>query len=238
MIRAIAMIDNPAPLYYIWGPDRIVYGPVELPTVIEWIRDERVVPATWVFAEDANVWSKAEALTELKPVLGRRGKEAPTEAGLKRIAPGALRRVKILAGLEDRALESMLRYMQPQEVPAFSVVVKQGEAADAMYFIIEGELRAFVVMDGKESTLATFLPGDTFGEIALLDQGPRSAHVAANLPSLLLRLPATNFELILREAPALVAPFTLALARMLATRLRALGKRYQDSIRFSRGAGG
>jgi hypothetical protein len=231
--------DNPAAYYYIWGADRIVYGPVELPTVINWIRDDRVLSGTWVFVDEGNAWVKASELTELRPIFAKRSGAAPTTAvgeGPKRITPGALRRIKILAGLEDRALESILRYMQPEEVGPFAVVVRQGDPADAMYFVVEGELRAYVMLDGKESTLATFSPGETFGEIALLDKGDRSAFVASNMPSLLLRLPAANFEQILREAPALAAPFATGLARMMAARLRALGKRYQDSIRFSRSA--
>jgi CRP-like cAMP-binding protein len=232
--------DNPAAYYYVWGADRIVYGPVELPTVINWIRDDRVLTDTWVFVDESNSWVKAGEQAELRPLFAKRSGMAPrivAGEGARRITPGALRRVKILADLEDRALESILRYMQPEEVGPFATVVRQGEPADAMYFIIEGEMRAYVVLDGKESTLATFSPGETFGEIALLDKGDRSANVASNQPSLLLRLPATNFEQILREAPALAAPFALGLARMMAARLRALGKRYQDSIRFSRSAG-
>jgi CRP-like cAMP-binding protein len=231
--------DNTGPLYYVWGADRIGYGPVELPTLVDWIRDERVLVDTWVFVHQENLWTPAGDLTELKPVFGRRGRPvaAPGDAS-KRITAAALRRIKILAGMDEAALESLLRYMQPMEVAPFARVVRQGDPADAMFFIIEGELRAYVLVDHKESTLATLSVGETFGEIALLDKGQRSASVASNSASRLLRLPVESFERLVREAPALVTPFALGLAGLLAARLRALGKRFEDSIRFSRTATG
>jgi CRP-like cAMP-binding protein len=95
-----------------------------------------------------------------------------------------------------------------------------------------------VLTDGKESTLATLMPGDSFGEIALLDHGSRSAFVSANQPSLLLRLSSVSFGQILQEAPSLATPFTLGLARVLAGRLRGMNKRYEDSVHFGHVASG
>jgi len=135
-------------------------------------------------------------------------------------------------------LESLLRYLEPLEVRPFAVLVRPGEPADAMYFILEGELRAYVLTEGQESTLATLMPGDSLGEIALLDHGSRSAFVSANRPSLLLRLSSVSFAKILQEAPALATPFVVGLARVLAGRLRGMNKRYQDSVHFGQVAGG
>jgi CRP-like cAMP-binding protein len=176
-------------------------------------------------------------LPELKALFREKPAGGSTTSIARRLTPGALRRVKMFAAADEKTLESVLRYMETVEVPAFAVLVRQGEPADAMYFLLSGEVRAYVIMDGKESTLATILPGEAFGEIALLDHGPRSAFVAANQPSLLLKMTATGFEQIMREAPALAMPFALGLARALAARFRSISKRYQDSIHFSRAAG-
>jgi len=121
-------------------------------------------------------------------------------------------------------------------VPPFTVLVRQGEPADAVYFVLQGELRAYITAAEKESTLATLQPGDMFGEVALLDRGPRSASVAANQNSVLLRLSAAAFGQITKEEPALSQPFALGLGRALAASLRRLTKTYSDSIRFARGA--
>src|SRR5215469_3247251 len=53
--------------YYIWGVDDSPYGPVELPILIDWIKDERVLPETWVYSRTAGNWMRASELPELKP---------------------------------------------------------------------------------------------------------------------------------------------------------------------------
>jgi len=233
------MIENIAPLYRVWGVDHIVFGPVELPVLVNWLKQERVTADTWLFIESSNVWSRAADLPELKMFFRRPLTEQPRTNGANpRITPTALRRIKILATVDDKVLDSLLRYLEPVEVRPFAVLVRPGEPADAMYFILEGELRAYILTDGHESTLATLTPGDSFGEIALLDNGSRSAFVSANQPSLLLKLSSASFSTILREAPALATPFTLGLARVLAGRLRGMNKRYEDSVHFGQVANG
>jgi len=234
------MVENEAPLYRVWGIDNIAYGPVELPTLVSWLKQERVLADTWIFAESSNTWAKAADLPELKMLFQRRpaDKPATSAATAPRVTPAALRRIKILATVDEKVLESFLRYLEPVEVRPFTVLARPGDPADAMYFLLEGELRAYILTDERESTLGTLMPGDSFGEIALLDQGTRSAFVSANRVSLLLKLSAVSFAQILREAPALAAPLNLGLARALAGRLRGLTKRYEDSVHFGQVAGG
>ena len=106
-----------------------------------------------------------------------------------------------------------------------------------MFMVLEGELRALTLVDGKESTLSTMGVGDFFGEISLLDHGPRSADVIANQNSVLLKISTASFEHLIREAPALALPFLFALSKSVVGRVRTLTKRYEDSIHFSRTAG-
>lgn len=228
------MEDNEPIFFRVWGADDVAYGPIELPTLVHWIKEERVLADSWIFVGKPGRWMPAAEVTELKALFHKRRSGVTPAHGDQRITPSSLRRIKMFAGVEDKIVESLLRYMEPVEVKQFSVVVRHGEPADAIYFLLEGEVRAYLVQDGKESTLATLLPGESFGEIALLDSGPRAAFVTANLPSLLLKMPSANFELVLREAPLLALPLSLGLARSLASRLRWINKRYQDSINFSR----
>ena len=76
--------------------------------------------------------------------------------------------------------------------------------------------------------------GESFGELALLDQGKRSADVIANVESLLLCISSSGLDKVFQEAPALAAPFLRALARATAARLRSANKRLEDSIRMAR----
>lgn len=208
--------------YFIWGIDDSPYGPVELPTLVNWIKDERVLANTWVYSRRDSKWQMAEDIAELKMFFG---KKFDRLAGGPAITPGSLRRIKILADLNDAQLSHLSDFMEMQRVPQWSLVVRQGDPGDAMYLILEGELRARVMVGESETILATFGPGDFFGDIALFDQGPRSADVLANTESVLLRISAVAFARLAKEAPALATPFLQATSRTLASRIRADNKR-------------
>jgi len=150
------------------------------------------------------------------------------------LPPGALGRNKLLAGLNEAQIEQFLGYVEMVKVPQYSDLVHQGQHGDAMYIVLEGELRALTIVEGKETTLATIGTGECFGEISILDQGPRSADVVANRDTRLLKLSSAAFELLIREAPSLALPFLLALSRALVDRVRRTTKRYEDTIRFIR----
>lgn len=218
--------------FYIWGIDDSPYGPVELPALVSWIRDERVLADTWVYTRRDGTWQRAADIAELQMFFSKKAKDG-SSAGL---TPGSLRRIKILASLNDAQLSQLSEFMEVQRVPQWSMVVHQGEFGDAMFLIIEGELRARVLVGDKETILATFGPGDFFGDMSLFDHGPRSADVVANVDSTLLKISASAFERLAKEAPALATPFLQATSRTLAARIRADNKRLgQVSQQFSAG---
>jgi len=215
-------------LYFIWGVDDSPYGPIELPVLIDWIKDERVIPDTWIFSRSAGKWLRAADLMELNSYFGITVLDAtsnkPAQTGFK---PGMLRRIKILADLNDAQLAQLTEYLEVQQVKQWTVLFNQGDASDAMYLLMSGELRARSMAGGKETILSTFGPGDFFGDMALFDHGPRSADVIANVDSMLLRLSAASFNRLTREVPALATPFLQATARTLAARIRADNKRLE-----------
>lgn len=211
--------------FFIWGIDDAPYGPVPLPTLVTWIKDERVLPDTWVFVRKAGTWMRAGEIPEIKMFFSRTTRTTTGDAPRAPITPGSLRRIKILAELNDAQLAHLGDFLEVQRVPQWTVIVRQGEPGDAMYFILEGELRARLMVAEKETILSTFGPGEIFGDMALFDHGPRSADVVANVDSTVLKLSAVAFNRLTREAPALATPFLQATAKTLAARIRADNKR-------------
>ena len=106
-----------------------------------------------------------------------------------------------------------------------------------MYLVLEGELRVRLMINGKETILATLGPGECFGEIALFGQGPRSADVLANRESVLPKISSEAFDKLRYEAADLAAPILFSISRTLAARVRADHKRIKDSVSFARAAG-
>lgn len=212
--------------YFIWGIDHAAYGPVPLPVLIEWIRDERVFADTWVYVRGEHVWHQAINMPELKEEFkGKAAQDASTPVTGGKIKPGSLRRIKILADLSDMQLAHLVQYLEPVNVLQWACVCKQGDPGDGMYLILSGEMRARLMNNGEETILATFEAGEFFGDMSLFDHGPRSADVMANHDSMLFKMSVGNFERLMRESPALATPFLQASARTLAARIRADNKR-------------
>ena len=236
----MAVQTDQATLYSIWADDNVVYGPVELPTLVSWIKDERVLAGTWVYDSQNDRWRKAANIPELQLFFRKRGDGASVAAAASDksgITPGMLRRVKALADLSDDQLIRFVQFMEPQAVRQWAQVVKQGETDDGMYLVLEGELRVRLMIGGKETILATLGAGECFGEIALFDQGPRSADVLSNKDSVLLKITAEAFDRLRREAPELSVPILFSISKTLAARIRADNKRIKDSVNFARAAG-
>jgi len=229
--------DDDVAGYCIWGEDNIVYGPIDLATLVHWVQEERVRPDTWINLRDRDTWEKAARLTELKKFFPSRvPEEAPAvtlpapDGTSIRLRAGALRQVKILAGLNDEQLERFIGLMEVQPVRPRTEIVKQESPGDAMYLLLEGEVRVRMMIGGKERVLVTLVPGEFFGEVSRFGRCPRSADVVANKESLLLRIPAGVFQQLVQKAPDLAAPFLFGICQTLVARIRADNKRYRDSI--------
>jgi Cyclic nucleotide-binding domain len=227
--------------FTVWGADQAAYGPVELPTLVSWVRGERVTADTWIFDAKNGAWRKAGEISELqmffRPKAGPASSaDARTVAPADSIDPGVLRRVKILADLTDEQLGRFAAFMETEKVAPWRVVVKQGDCEDSMYLILEGEFRVRVLAGEKETILATLGAGEFFGDISLFDHGPRSADVVSNADGVLLKITSGAIRKLAAEAPAVALPFLLAVGKTLAARIRSGNKRYFDSVKFSRAA--
>jgi CRP/FNR family transcriptional regulator, cyclic AMP receptor protein len=231
------MQDNPSVYFRVWGNDNIAYGPVELPGLVDWVRKGRVYRNSWIFSDARSEWCRAGDMTELKTFF-----KAKTPAGAQAspathgITPGSLRRIKIFADMDEPQLASFLQYMEVLSVLPNAVIFEKGAHGNAMYLVLQGEIRARSMVGGKETTLSTMGVGECVGELAVVDESPRSADVIANVESVLLKISADALKRLFQEAPALAAPFLLGLSKTITGRVRALTKRYEDSILFARTA--
>lgn len=100
-------------------------------------------------------------------------------------------------------------------------VFRQGDVGDRMYVVVDGAVRIFREDDGAETTLATVGPNETFGELSLFDQHPRSACATA-VGDTRLRV-ITQEEFMSLDGDLLLWKLLLTLAE----RLRTLGAAYE-----------
>jgi hypothetical protein len=225
--------------YKIWAADDVVYGPVPLATLTQWIAEERVLAATWIYTVAQDAWTKAGEMAELAGAFAGREGEKPVKGGdttllVSGLRPGMLRRVKALAKMNDQQLGRFVQIMEIVRVEPYKMVMKQGTPGDSMYAVLDGEVRVRIIAGGKETELARFGPGDIFGEMSLFDGGPRSADVVANSPTTLLRISSERFDRLCHEQPELGSPLLFELAKALAKRIRADDKKIESVFSMAR----
>jgi MFS family permease len=134
-------------------------------------------------------------------------------------APGPelelLERVPLFAPLPGPALERLASQLEALEVDPGTKVVEQGESGDRFYVVAEGELD--VAVDGRPA--GTLGPGDSFGEIALLRDVPRTATVTARTGAKLHALGREAFlEAVTSTPPSARAADAVVGARLSAAR--------------------
>jgi CRP-like cAMP-binding protein len=123
-----------------------------------------------------------------------------------------LARVPLFAGLPKRHLRSVAGISKEEGFDEKATIATEGRPGDDFYVIISGQGR--VVRRGR--TVASLMPGDFFGEIALLDGGPRTASIVAETPMRVMTLNRKPFHAVLEREPSIV----LKMLEELAGRLR------------------
>ena len=108
------------------------------------------------------------------------------------------------------------------------MLFREGDPADALYVVIRGRLAIAIAnpIDNRETVVSLMEAGDLFGEMAMLDAGPRSAMARALEPSTVLSIPYDGVLELFRKQPDLLWGVT----RLLAQRLRAMDETLADSV--------
>ncbi|MFQ5703956.1 MAG: Crp/Fnr family transcriptional regulator [Gemmatimonadales bacterium] len=128
-----------------------------------------------------------------------------------------LRSVPLFAELDDQAIDRLSRVTRTKNYPKNSVIVFEDDPGDALYVVNSGQVKVVLIgEDGREVILSVLGDGSFFGEMALIDDQPRSAHVIAMEDSRLLVLHRDDFHRCLEETPRIA----LGLLRQLSRRLR------------------
>src|SRR5678815_2164284 len=109
-----------------------------------------------------------------------------------------LRTVPIFAELSDEDISSLARLTSRRRYPKDTVVFFENEEGDSFFMILEGRIKVTILGDdGREIILSMLGAGDFFGEMALLDNEPRSATAIAVEETELLSLNRTDFQTVL-----------------------------------------
>ena len=114
----------------------------------------------------------------------------------------SLARVSLFRRLESEELERLAEKVEQVTYPAGETIFNENDKGDALYVVDDGSVRIWVLdEDAEPVTLAELKPGDFFGELAVLDRGPRSSNATAITDITLHRLSSDHFQEFLLQHP-------------------------------------
>jgi len=123
-----------------------------------------------------------------------------------------LEKVSMFSACNKKELGRLAAVAHERRVDSGTVLTKEGEPGDEFFVVAEGMAKASI----KGRKVGSIPAGSFFGEMSLLDQGPRTATVTAELPPRLVVITAKDFGKVLDEIPSI----SLKIMKGLATRIR------------------
>jgi CRP-like cAMP-binding protein len=129
----------------------------------------------------------------------------------------SLQSISLFAGLSEESLQELAISLEPIALKKGEVLFQKGDPGNALYIIREGWVKAYAENTrGEKVVLNEFGPGESFGEMSLVDGRPRSATIQSTNPTRLLILRQESFFKMLANHPT----FALELLRDISNKLR------------------
>ena len=120
-----------------------------------------------------------------------------------------LRNVPIFSNIPDFVLGAIAQIAEEVEISPGETFINEGEIGDCMYVIVDGEVRVY----RGESTIISLGPGQTVGELAVLDPEPRSASASAIGNSILFKIDKVSFDEVMADRPEIARGVISALCQ-------------------------
>ena len=127
------------------------------------------------------------------------------------------------------ALSLICEHAKTQTLQRGDVLFNEGDTPDALFVVLSGRIAIAIgnkPLDSRESMLALMESGDLFGELGMLDEGPRSAMARAIEQSSVLRIPYAPVREQMQTNPSMLWGVT----KLLANRLRTMDEVLADSV--------
>ena len=133
----------------------------------------------------------------------------------------ALSRVYLFRELAPNEMERVLSISKEKKVKKNELVFKEGAIGDAFYLIVTGSVRISTLVPGVGEEALTILgEGEYFGEMALIDDAPRSASAIANDDGMLLYIGKDDFRKLLEQQTDIAYKLLWVFTKTLSARLR------------------
>ena len=145
-----------------------------------------------------------------------------------------LQRMPIFGGVRANILEFLLRLCPVESVPTNEFFFREGDQADSMFVLESGKAAVIKSWHGQDYLLRTLKQGDCFGEMAVMDLGPRSASVRAADDCTAIRISAANLYQVYSQDLKQFTLIQMNMGREVCRRLRDLDDRLLNAPQLPR----
>jgi CRP/FNR family cyclic AMP-dependent transcriptional regulator len=155
------------------------------------------------------------------------------EAKIRKVVKDFLKNFPFFETLTSEELLVAVQHINFLEVEPDEILFKEGDDADCVYFVIEGELDVIKESPGERSkpervVITTLSKGRSIGEMSVIDKTPRSATVEVREKATLATLNADGFDLLLLNHPKIGIKILKGIARLLSMNLRKTSSRLAE----------
>ena len=158
-------------------------------------------------------------------VIGVEGEKAAPEKAEVEARMEVLRRIPLFKHLKYKELIQVLSIVRTEKARSGGTIIEEGTDGDRLFIMLRGG--ADVLAAGV--TVAEISAGQHFGEMALIDNAPRSATIRASRDSTLLSIDRENFYGLMRKDPVLAVKLLWSFLQVLTGRLRATNEELTDA---------
>ncbi|HEX9180961.1 MAG TPA: cyclic nucleotide-binding domain-containing protein [Burkholderiales bacterium] len=143
-----------------------------------------------------------------------------------------LLRTQLFSGFTQDETRRMARYLQLYKTTAGVAILREGDPGDYMMMLLEGRVNVLKQDHQKrQKVIGSVLPGETFGEMSLVDGEPRFATCVTAEPSLYALLGRDTFARLINDDPRLGAKLLVELLETVSRRLRDISDTLVDFLR-------
>lgn len=151
---------------------------------------------------------------------------------MNQLTPQMLRRVELLRDLDERELATLCTVLVPEPTrPAGNVICAEGEIGRCCYLLLSGSVDVTKRLpNGTTRSIASIRQHQFFGEVALIDNAPRSASCIAREACEVVRFERAEFDLLMQSGSVFAVRFATSIATGLAGQLRNAHRRLGMSL--------
>jgi hypothetical protein len=150
-----------------------------------------------------------------------------------RLRKEVVERSELFRDLKPWQIKKIILLGRIREAEAGDMLIREWDHGDSMFLVLKGEIQVFGTREqtGREIMYNLLLPGDIFGEIAMLEPGPRSANVRAKTRSSYVEINREDFDGLQKMYPRIAAKALRNMARILGNQLVLSSWRYKEKVK-------